>query len=294
MAQASLPTRGSIYRQYGRAIGDVEGFSRALVSLLREEAPGITRGYDEAIGQQRAVNTAAEGRLRALGPEYAVAPGAAGDAGMSRLLAQRAAAGSYAGRQPGIAASRGALAGSGLVNARGEALRQRAEAFRPAFYNALQQVQQAALARATAGASIAQSDRSFAEQVRQFNAQLRAQQERDLAESYGALTDASAKEAGERRDKFQDVRDEVRDTAMKLYNRKVEVPVDPRAPERGTIRAVRPVPRGQAFNRLWRYAAPLLRQYGYSNKQIRAMVRNMMQSAGYRFPKPNRLRDYPR
>lgn len=181
LAQAGAPTQRSIRHEYGQQMGDVEGFTNALVSLLQGGTRQANQAFNPAIHQQRQIDQAAQDRLAALGPEYANLGAATAEGPLSDLISNRASARSYASRAPGIAASAGALQASGVADARTEALRQRAEGISqalPAIYNTLQQQ---ALAQA-------QSNRDYSLQNRQFRygkrqaVQDRAFQERQFAE----------------------------------------------------------------------------------------------------------------
>lgn len=187
-AQASLPTRKSIMRQYGQSIDDVGGFTRALVSLLR--GPGTDTGYDQALASQQSMDAAGQARLAGLGidPAAAATLGSFGRSTGTELASSAAAEEAFSRRQPGIAGSRGALAQTGLVKARGEALDERAEAYRGAFQQALQQVRQNALAMASFNANQFNADRSFQQQqaaadvqASQFNRSMAWQREQFYA-----------------------------------------------------------------------------------------------------------------
>ncbi len=275
LAEASVPTPGSIRRRYDRPIGDVGGFTQALVALLRGSSPGSS--YDEAIAGQRSTNEAAQARLAALGPEYAgagVAAGSAADSGLSRLLASKAGATAYGAKQPGIAASRGALAQTGLVNAREEALTQRTEGLRSAFLQAYEQVRQNALSLATANASIHQSDRAFNEQMRQFDVSAARQ-----------AAEAGAPKAPDINEDYQQVRGDAFTMAEKFYTREIPNPrYNPNAVDPGPETIQKELPYGEAFKRIRSNVRPLLRQLGYSNSAITKLIRQALQAAGYKTP----------
>src|SRR5213079_177955 len=138
------------------------------------------------VGQQTAVSQAAAARLAALGGQYgagsAAAVGGLGDSALSSLIAKGAAAKNYGEGLPAVAGARGQLFQQGLIHDRQSALQSRADQLRSAFTQALDTVQQQALARSTALASIQQSNRSFAEGKREFNAQQAFNQQQAAAE----------------------------------------------------------------------------------------------------------------
>lgn len=283
LANASLPSAQSINRQYGRALGDVRGFTDALVDLLEGSSGRAAGAYDESIRQQRGVNEAAAARLAELGPEYAgagVATGAAGDSALSRLLGGRASAARFGAAQPGIAGARGALGVTGLVNARTEAHRERNEALRGQFMQALEQLRSQALAEAAFNRESFEGDRSFREARRQFNVQT-AQRERELA---AAQSGTGSEDAREARGQRIDLKRDMFDTARELHEGKtVKVPGGFGKPE--TSKTTRP-PYAKAFNRLWATYASELRYWGLKNPQIRKMIKNALRQAGYKPPRP--------
>src|SRR5437660_1422736 len=113
-AYGSVPTRGSITRQYGTQIGNAESFTKALVGLL-QQGPSVGAAYNGAVANQGVVDNAAAQRIAAitgqapqtLGSQAAV--GAMGASAMSHLLANQGAARAYGAQLPTIAASRGQL-----------------------------------------------------------------------------------------------------------------------------------------------------------------------------------------
>lgn len=202
LARASLPTKRSVMSDYNRSIRDVGGFTDAILGQLRGAAGQIGGGYDAAIADQSSVDAAARARLTALGGEYgagsAAAVGGMGDSAASRLIAGKAAATAYGAKLPAVAGARGQLLQSGLVQQRGEALKQRSEQLRQAYTQAYQQVQQNALATAVAGANIRNQNAqlglqqaSLAEQKRQFDATFGLQQQQFLASLQGGQTSKS-------------------------------------------------------------------------------------------------------
>lgn len=156
LAGASVPTQQSINQQYGRSLQDVNGFAKAVISLL-QGGPGVGAGYTDAATQQRAVDAAAQARLAALGLPYAgsrAVAGAQGDSALANLLSRQAAAQSYGAQLPHVAAARGALMQQGLIQQRQQALTQRAQDYWSALAQAYPQVQQNALSRSVAIANI--------------------------------------------------------------------------------------------------------------------------------------------
>lgn len=179
LAQASVPTRRSITQPYNQSIGDTTAFTTALMHLLGQSTPGA--GYDAAIAQQQGIGQAAAARLQSLGGAYgagsAAAVGGLGDSALSSLVARGAAAKSYGASLPAVAGARGQLFQQGLIKDRQAALQNRGDALRSAFTQALDTVQQQALARSTALASIQQNNRAFRENQRQFNLNFGFQQQ---------------------------------------------------------------------------------------------------------------------
>lgn len=189
LARSAVPTRRSITRQYGRQIQSTQGFTEALAHLLGQANPGA--GYDTALSQQQGVDAAAQQRLAALGGQYgagsAAAVGGIGDSALSSLIARGAAAKNYAAQLPQVAAARGQLYRSGLVKDENAALQQRAEDLRSSYAQAIQQVQQNALARSVAAANITNQRGQLALQSAALNeragefAQTQAERQREFA-----------------------------------------------------------------------------------------------------------------
>jgi len=202
LARASLPTKRSVTQDYNRSIRDVGGFTDAIMSQLRGGANQIGAGYNSAISDQNAIDAAARARLTALGGEYgagsAAAVGGIGDSAASRLVAQKAAATNYGAQLPAVAGARGQLLNAGLVQQRGDALKQRSDQLRQAFAQAYQQVSSDALARSVAGANIRNQQAqlglqqaSLQERAREFNASFGLQQQQFLASLQGGQTSRS-------------------------------------------------------------------------------------------------------
>jgi len=165
LANASLPSISGIRRQYAQAQGDVGGFTRSLVDLLRQQGEAAKGTYADASAQQKAITDTATARLSALAPGYegaGAAAGAIGDSAASALNARGAAAGDFAQAQPGIAGNRGALLATGLTNAQIDALKARADAYRGAFAQSNQQVHAQALAEAQGAASLSLQQQGLA------------------------------------------------------------------------------------------------------------------------------------
>lgn len=269
LADASLPSPASVARPFDRSSGDVGGFTRALVALLRNQQGAGAAAFEDPIAQQERIGQAARERLGGLDfADADIAAGAASDSGLSRLLAGKASAGEYGARQPGIAASQGALMQTGLENAKLEALRQRDEALRSAFATAYQQVQAQALAMAQANAGLHFDEQRLA--LDWFNAQQR--------EAGGP----AAKK--ERQGVFYQAREQVFEAAEKLYEGK-QVEVEPglggTGPGGGT-RTKRPSYR-QAFDKLWARSGPeLVSVYGFPAARVRKMIREALLAAGFR------------
>jgi hypothetical protein len=155
LARAGVPSAKGIRREYGRAIGDVSGFTKALMSMLGQT--DIGGAYDKPMAQEQSARAAAATRLGALGPEYAdadIAAGAAGESGLSLLRANQGAASAYGRKQPGIAGAGGALGILGLVNARTDALSKRREDIGSNFAARLADVRNQALQIASTNADI--------------------------------------------------------------------------------------------------------------------------------------------
>jgi hypothetical protein len=290
LARASVPTPHSINRQYRRASRDVGGFSNALVSLLRGEAGDIGAAYDPSIAETKSANAAALARLGQLGPEYAVAGGAAGDTSLGQLLSGRASAAAYGAKQPGIAANRGTLAQTGIENARLDAMSQRRDALRSSFIQLYDQVRQRALAEAAASADISGSNRSFREGKREFNLNY-ALQQAGLAQDHAAASQSDAREG---KAAFFAARDDALTFADQLFEGKtVQVPgsVATGPPHEETKRPSW----DSAFNRMWsKYAPELLHFYGVPRRQITRMIRQALRQAGFTPPKkPGHVGDSP-
>jgi hypothetical protein len=269
LASASVPTTGSIRRQYRQASGDVAGFTKALVDLLKAQSVAPGGAYADSIAQERGVNEAAQARLGALGPEYAVSAGASGDTQLSHLLAGQASAGEYGARQPGIAASRGVLSQLGLTNAQSEALKQRREALRSAFVQAYDQVRSQALAEASFGLSAAQ----FQEGTREFN-----------VSSSGRAGDAAAQASGQAEKAFFQARSQVFKEAERLFKgTKVTVPGSASGGPSST--KMERLPYAKAFDKLWTSVAPeLMHLWGIPRSQIKRMIKRALVRAGYKAP----------
>lgn len=147
LAQAAVPTLGSINRQFKRSEGDMAGFTKSLVSLLKA-GPGQTAdAYDAGINQQRGWNEAAADRLGdVVGPDYSQGAestlAARGTSALSDMVQRRANAQRYEGRLPGFAAGRGWQQLAGLEQQRRDAVANRSDALRSAFTQSYQQVYQ--------------------------------------------------------------------------------------------------------------------------------------------------------
>jgi hypothetical protein len=174
LAAASVTPASQIRKQYGRAQTDASGFTQALVNLLGGQQAAYTGAANDALTQQQAIDSAAASRLGGVAPAYQgaqVETGALGDSAASRQVSQGEALRGYGAQQPGIAASRGALAQVGLTSAMQDALDQRRTQLHQAFQQALPQVQQNALSMATAAANIQQANQGLALQYAQLNQQ---------------------------------------------------------------------------------------------------------------------------
>jgi hypothetical protein len=186
LAGASLPSEGSINRQYGAQLNDVRGFTQALVGLLRDAGPDAGAAYDPAIAQQRGINTAAQARLAEFGPEYANLGAATAEGPLSGLLERQAASQSYASRQPGIAARAGALQGQGVLSARQEALTARGEQFHQALPGLFYQLQQNAQGQANTNRQFSFEQAQAREQRRQFDVEQQRLRDQFAAEQSAA------------------------------------------------------------------------------------------------------------
>jgi len=184
LASGAVSTRRSIRRQYALPIQANQGFTEALIHLLQGGGGAVSSGYDQAIQQQQGIGQAAAARLAALGGQYgagsAAAVGGLGDSALTSLNAQAAASKNYAGQMPAVAASRGQLMNAQLLQQRNQAFQQRNEDYRSALQQALQTVQQNALAMSSLRSSNrnAAADRLLQQQsMAQQNAQFQAQQQ---------------------------------------------------------------------------------------------------------------------
>lgn len=177
-ANAAVPTVGSINSQYNQSLGDVHGFTNALVQLLQKG--GGADPYQGAVNSQAAANQAAVSRLTNLGSPYAAGSAAAvggmGDSALGSLNAQRGAAIQYQRQLPGIAAARGELANSSLLSQQHTALQQRGQQYQSAYMQALQQLRDYGLQKQ----QVAQAGQQIRIQQSQF-AQNLAQQQRQFA-----------------------------------------------------------------------------------------------------------------
>jgi hypothetical protein len=181
-AQAAVPTKGSINRQYGTEIGDVEGFTTALAHLL-QTGPSAQGAYQSALGAQQGIDAAAQHALGVSGTPYAAGSQAAaaglGTSALSALNARGAAAGAYGATLPHVAAARGTLGVQSLLTAKNQAMQTRNESYAQAFQQALQQARQNAEAM-----------REFNVNSRLQNRQLNAQIQQNRADNqyrYAAL-----------------------------------------------------------------------------------------------------------
>ena len=176
LAAASVTPASEIRHQYKQSQNDASGFTQALIGLLGGQQSAYNNAADSAVSQQQAIDSAAVSRLGGVDPTLVAgvqdATGALGDTAASRTVAQGLALKGYGAQQPGIAASRGALAQLGLTNAMQQALQQRRVALHQAFMQAVPQVQQNALNMATAAANIDLNNRQLQAQIAQANASL--------------------------------------------------------------------------------------------------------------------------
>lgn len=174
-AYGSVPTRGSITRQYGTQIGNAENFTKALIGLL-QQGPQVGSAYNSAIASQGTVNNAAAQRIAAitgqapqtLGSQAAV--GGMGDSSMGALLARQGAAKAYGAKLPAVAASQGQLARHTLVTAENQALQARQDAYRQSYVSALAQARQNKFSQNLALQQLGLQKQQFQESKRQFNA----------------------------------------------------------------------------------------------------------------------------
>jgi hypothetical protein len=188
LARASLPTKRSVMSDYNRSLRDTSGFTDAILGQLRGAAGQIggaaTTRRSRVSPRLTTRLSSPDGAWRQYGAGSAAAVGGIGDAQQSRLISQKAAATNYGAQLPSVAAARGQLLHAGLIQQRGEALKTRSDNLRQAYTQALQQVQDSALARAVAGAniknanaqlglqrqSLALQQQSMAESRREFDA----------------------------------------------------------------------------------------------------------------------------
>jgi hypothetical protein len=172
-AQAAVPTKGSINRQYGQSISDVEGFTTALAHLL-QQGPSAQGAYQSAIQGQQGIDAAAQHALGVTGTPYAAGSQAAaaglGTSALSALNARGAAAGAYGATLPHVAAARGTLGVQSLETARNQALQQRSESYSQAFQQALQQARQNAEAMREFNVNTGIQKQQMSIQQRQFAA----------------------------------------------------------------------------------------------------------------------------
>jgi hypothetical protein len=264
LARAGVPSRRGIKREYGRAIGDVSGFTKALIGLLRQD--DIGGAYAKPLAEEQSARAAAAARLASLGPEYAgadIAAGAAGESGLSLLRANQGAASAYGRKQPGIAGASGALGILGLVNARTDALSKRREDISSNFAARLADVRNQALQIASTNADI-----DFKQQGLNLDA---------LA--------AAATGSKSRQSQFWTTRGEVFDVAEKLFEgKRVKVGANLATGQAAGYETVRPHFRN-AYNKLWHRYGQELVQRGHSKAKVRKMLRQALFAAGYPNPK---------
>jgi hypothetical protein len=262
LARAGVPTRRGIRREYGRAIGDVSGFTKALIGLLRQD--DIGGAYTKPLAEEQSARAAAAARLGALGPEYAgadIAAGAAGESGLSLLRANQGAASAYGRKQPGIAGARGALGILGLVNARTDALSKRREDIGSNFAQALQQARSAALQQASTNADIDQRQQSL-----------------DL-DALAAAAQLQGK-GGEKKSLWHSTRADVFDQAEALAEKMVTV-----SGNYGEKSSKPAYTFSKAYRRLWRRYGTDLVDQGFSRTRVRKMLRDALRSAGFKPPR---------
>lgn len=194
LAEGSVGSIREVTRPFQRQAQSARDFLTAVQAALGEAQGQVNAGYGEAVGQQNAVDTAAQARLAALGlgsdsAGVQAAQGARGDSATANLLSNEASAKAFAAAQPGVASGNTGVVLAGLRKSQQDALQTRRDQLRQSFFQAMGQVQQTALAKAGFNQSAdqfqqqmqaqlaanaqsqANANRSFNEQVREFNLQ---------------------------------------------------------------------------------------------------------------------------
>jgi hypothetical protein len=192
LAGASVPSIRSVSQPYNRQAQSARDFLSAVQAVLGETQGQVGAAYDQATASQGALDAATQQRLAGLGlgvdsAGVQAAQGARGDSASANLLSNEASAKSFAAAQPGIAAGNTGVVLAGLRKQQTDALSNRRDQLRQSFFQALGQVQSQALARAGFNQSAdqfhqqmaasnaanalsqANTNRSFNEQVREFN-----------------------------------------------------------------------------------------------------------------------------
>ncbi len=183
IANYSVPTVKSVSRPYKQQQQSVSGWLDAVLGALNTSSGQAQAAYTTANQQQAAIDQAAQARLAGLGlGQYSAGvqatQGALGDSAAANLVARGAASGEYSSRQPGIATGYANVQHNTVSKALDAALAQRMDERRAAYGQAIQTVQQNALAQANFLAGRSDAARSFGLQrrgqdiqVSQFNSQ---------------------------------------------------------------------------------------------------------------------------
>jgi hypothetical protein len=185
VARASVPTVRSIQRPYNRQIQSARDFLQAVQGALADVNSGVNASYDQALSQQQAVSDAAQARLAGLGlgvdaAGTQAAAGASGDSAAAQLISNAGSARNYAAKLPGIAAGSALVDQAGLRKQMLDALQNRRDQMRQAYFPALESARSAALQRA----GFNQSQDQFLKNLGLQRAQM-AQQASQFAQSFG-------------------------------------------------------------------------------------------------------------
>lgn len=185
IARASAPTVRSIERPFNRQTQSAKDFMAAVMGALQQTSGGVGSAYDSALAQQQAVSQAAQTRLGGLGlgdtgAGVQAATGALGDSAASQLISNAASAKTYAAQLPSIAAGSAAVGIEGIRKQMQDALANRRDQVRQAYFPALSEVQGQALQRA----GFNQSTDQFRQNMRLQQAQM-AQSASQFNQSFG-------------------------------------------------------------------------------------------------------------
>lgn len=193
LAGASVPTLRSTEQPYRQQSQSARDFLQAVQAALSETQGQVGSAYDQATASQQALTDAAQARLSGLGlgadaAGVEAAQGARSDSAAANLLSNAASAKQFAAAQPGVAAGNTQVQLAGLNKQEQAAVQSRADALRSAFFQALQQVQGQALAKAQFNQSSSQFAQNYALQQQQLAQSAAASRASLAASQAGAAT----------------------------------------------------------------------------------------------------------